>query len=507
MMPKPITAADAAALIPDQATLAIGGAGAGHNVPDRLLEAVGERFRNTGQPRSLTTYHACGIGDNDRRGLNHIAHEGLVRRNIGGFWGNAPRMITLAREEKIEGYNFPQGVLSHLLRSAAGGEEGLLTKIGLHTFVDPRYEGGRVNKLTTEELVEAVAIGGKEHLFYRAPRIDVAFIRGSSVDARGNLTMEEEVGTFSMLSLAQAARANGGVVIAQVKQVREDQHAKPVQVKVPGVLIDYVVEVPEQTMTFITDYEPAMVDRQAPYEGDDLSLVGIKRIVARRAAQELEKGSFVNLGYGIPDGVPIVAREQGRLDELTFLIEQGQIDGVISTGLNFGAMYNPSAIVDDGYQFDFFHGGGLDICYLGFAQVDRAGNVNSSRFGKTMTGCGGFIDISQPTPRVVFCGSLAAKAEVAASDGKLTVQHPGKIKKFVDEVEQVTFNGHYARQQGQRVQYITERAVFRLTAEGLELTEIAPGVDLEQDVLAMMDFTPAVSSDLKTMNEHHFTKA
>ncbi len=471
-------------------TLAIGGAGAGHNVPDRLMQALGERFRTTGQPRQLTTYHACGLGDNDQRGLNHLAQEGLIKRDIGGFWGNAPKMVELAQANAIEGYNFPQGVLTHLLRAAAGGEDGLLTKTGLRTFVDPRWEGGKVNDRTTEDLVEVVGIGSNEYLFYKTPKIDVAFIRGSSVDAEGNLTMEEEVGTFSMLSLAQAAKVNGGIVIAQIKRVRRNYHAPPVQVKVPAVLIDYIVEEPDQTMTFITAHEPAMVDRKATYLPDALSLTGIKRRIAERATQELEKGAFVNLGYGMPDGVPIVAQEKKLMDELTFLIEQGQIGGIVSMGLDFGAMYNPAAIVDDGYQFDLFHGGGLDICFLGFAQIDRHGNVNSSRFGNIMTGCGGFIDISQHTKKVVFCGTFAIKAQVAIEGKNVRVQHPGIGKKFIEEVEQVTFNGQYALEKGQEVLYVTERAVFRLTPAGLKLLELAPGVDLERDVLAMMAFEP-----------------
>ena len=501
MKPTIVSAEEAVSFVPDHTTLAIGGAGAGHNVPDKLLQALGERFRQTGFPQQLTTFHPCGIGDNDRRGLNHIAQEGLIKRDIGGFWGNAPRMVKLAQEEKIEGYNFPQGVLSHLLRASAGAEDGVLTKTGLHTFVDPRYEGGKVNKYTQEELVEVVTIKDNEYLFYRAPTVDIAFIRGTSVDIEGNLTMEEEVGTFAMLSLAQAAKVNGGIVIAQVKRIHREDHAFPVQVKVPAVMIDYVVEAPEQTMTFITPHEPAMVNREASYQADDLSLEGVKRVIARRAARELTKGAFVNLGYGMPDGVPIVAKEEGILNDITFMIEQGQIDGIISTGLNFGAMYNPAAIVDDGYQFDFFHGGGLDICYLGFAQVDQYGNVNASRFGSVMTGCGGFIDISQNTRKVVFCGTFALKAQLAVEDEKISVEHPGTGNKFISDVEQITFNGQYALKKGQEVLFVTERAVFQLTPEGLLLRELAPGVDLEKDVLPMMDFKPLIPDTPATIAE------
>ena len=498
MKPKIITAVQAAELVENEKTLCIGGGGAGHAVPDKLLEALGDRYVQTSSPKKINILHPCGIGENNVRGLNHLAHEGLLNTVIGGFWGNAPKMGRLALDNKIKGYNLPQGVLGHLMRATAGGEKGLLKKTGLHTFVDPRYEGGKVNPSTTEDLVEVVNIHGEEYLYYHTIPIDIAFIRGSSIDVEGNLTMEDEVAAFAMLSIAQAAKVNGGIVIAQVK-AQHQNHAKPMQVKVPGVFIDYVMFEPDQTMTFITGREDAFIDRTAKYKSENLTLDGIKRVIARRAAMELPRKAFVNLGYGIPDGIPIVAREEGILDDITFMIEQGQTDGVIATGLNFGAMYNPAAIVDDPYQFDFFHGGGLDICYLGFAQIDKYGNVNSSRFGQNFTGSGGFIDISQNTRKVVLCGAFAAKAEVETHEKGIKVLHPGKFMKFVDEVEQITFNGKYAFEKGQEVLYCTERATFRLMEDGIVLFEIAPGVDLEKDILSMMEFKPKISAKLKTM--------
>jgi propionate CoA-transferase len=497
---KPIlcSAAEAVAHIPSHSVLAVGGAGAGHAVPDRLLQALGERFAESQAPHGLTVIHPCGIGDNDTRGLNHLAQPGLVARDIGGFWGNAPKMAALAQAGHITGYNLPQGVLQHLMRAAAGNEDGLLTKTGLHTFVDPRYEGGKINAQTTEDLVQLVELNGQEYLFYRTVRPNVAFIRGSSIDVEGNLTMEEEVGTFSMLALAQAAKGNGGLVIAQVKRTRED-HAAPAQVKVPAMLIDYVVVEPEQGMTFLSPHEPAFVSRTAPYQAEKLALEGIKRVITQRAALELRPGQRVNLGYGMPDGVPIVAREKGLLKQLTFMIEQGQIDGVISTGLDFGAMYNPAAILDDGYQFDQFHGGILDICFLGFAQIDRHGHVNASRFGNRLTGCGGFIDISQHAKKVVFCGGFAAKSEVEVREEGLHISQPGRFRKFVGDVQQITLNGRYAAKKGQEVLYVTERAVFRLTEQGPLLIEIAPGADLQRDILALMDFEPLIADEVKPM--------
>lgn len=504
MIPKIITVQQAALLVENNKTLCIGGGGAGHAVPDKLLEALGARFKETSSPGKLTILHACGIGENNRRGLNHLAHEGLVDTVIGGFWGNAPKMGKLALENKIKGYNFPQGVLAQLLRATAEGEKFLVKKTGLNTFVDPRFEGGKVNSNTFNDLVEIVDFHGEEHLLYHTTPIDVAFIRGTSIDCEGNLTMEEEVAAFSMLSSAQAAKVNGGIVIAQVKR-QSKTHAKPINVKVPGVFLDYVVIEPTQTMTFISDYEKAFIDREAQYKSEELKLEGIKRIVIRRAALELPAKGFVNLGYGFPDGIPIVAKEEGILNKITFMIEQGQTDGVIATGLNFGAMYNPAAITDDAYQFDFFHGGGLNICFLGFAQVDKNGNVNASRFGNFFTGCGGFIDISQNTRKVVFCGAFAAKSESVVSESEIKVQHPGKFKKFIQEVEQVTFNGQYGIERGQEILYCTERALFQLTEKGLELIEIAPGIDLERDVLSMMDFKPHINADLKIMDPEIFS--
>jgi propionate CoA-transferase len=495
---KRVTATEAVKAIKSGDTLVVGGSGAGHGIPDALLEALGKNFVSTGFPQNITLLNPCGVGDNDKRGLNHLAHVGLVKRDIGGFWGNAPKLGQLALQNKLEAYNLPQGVLTHLVRAIAGGEQGLFTKVGLNTFVDPDFEGGKINEITTEDIVEKHNINGEDILFYKSFPINVAFIRGTSADKEGNITAEEEVGTFSMLSLAQAAKVNGGIVIAQVKRVGTTS-AIPERVKVPGVLVDFVVEVPEQQMTFLTDYDEALVNKESSFEEDDLVLEGAKRLIARRAAMELKKGYNVNLGYGMPDGVPIVAKEENIIENITFLIEQGPIGGVLTTGLNFGAMYNPSAIVDDGYQFDFFHGGGLDICYLGFAQIDKDGNVNSSRFGKNLTGCGGFIDISQNTKKVVFCGGFSTKTIMSFNEKGVEIKYPGKHKKFVEKVQQITFNGKYAAQKGQEVLYVTERAVFKLTSEGLELIEIAPGVNLENDVLAMMEFKPIIN-DVKQIN-------
>jgi len=503
--PQIISADAAALLIKDGQTICIGGGGAGHNIPDELLKAIGRRYLQSQSPSNLTIIHPCGLGDSDQLGLNHLAHVGLPKRVIGGFFGNAPKMVSLTRTNDIEAYNFPQGVLSHLMRATAGGEKGLLTKTGLHTFVDPRLDGGKINTRAGEELVELVEISGDFYLFYRAHPIDVALIRGTSLDRNGNLSMEGEVGSFAMLSEAQAAKVNKGIVVAQVQSIRRDVCTPAMQVKVPGALIDYVVQVPDQPMTYLTKHDASLIRKDSPItEEESLRLSGIKRIISRRGARELFPGAFVNLGYGMSDGIPIVARQEGIFDQLTFMIEQGPLGGIPTTGLNFGAMYQPDAILDDGYQFDFFHGGGLDMAFLGFAQVDQSGNVNSSKFGDKITGCGGFIDISQHSKKVVFCGSFAAKADVEWSEEGIKIRDPGKFKKFIPEVEQVTFSGKYAFEKGQEVYYLTERAVFKLTADGLLLTEIAPGARLEADILDMMDFEPAIAENLKTMDQSIF---
>jgi len=494
---------EAVQFIKNNDTVAIGGGGAGHAVPDDVMKALGEYYLKTGNPKGLTVIHPCGIGDNDRRGLNHLAHEGLIDTDIGGFWGNSPKLVDLARKNKLKGYNLPQGVLSHLMRATASGKPGILTHVGLNTFVDPRLEGGKINDITTEDIVEVIEVSGKEFLFYKTFPINVAIIRGTSVDVEGNLTMEEEVGFFAMLSIAQAAKVNGGIVICQVKRINTG-HCDPGAVKVPGAFIDYVIEAPEQEMTYLSPFDPSLVKRVLPFNYEESKLKGIKRIITRRASIEIKKGYFVNIGYGMSDGVPIVAQLENIQDQITFMIEQGAIAGIPTSGLNFGAMYNPTAILDDGYQFDFFQGGGLDIAFLGFAQVDQFGNINSSRFGNVITGCGGSIDISQNAKRVVYCGSFAVKSEQTVCEKGLQISNPGKFKKFVKQVQQISFSGKYALERNQEVLYVTERAVFKLSPKGLELIEIAPGIDLQKDILDMMEFTPVISSNLKIIPKRVF---
>jgi propionate CoA-transferase len=439
-------------------------------------------------------------------GVTRFAHRGLVKRVIGGHWLWSPPMIELAQNNEIEAYNLPQGVLSLLSREIAAGRKGLFTRLGLKTFVDPRLEGGKINERAEADLVELVEIGGEELLFYKAFAVDVTIIRGTTADEDGNISTEQEAVDLDILSSAQAAYNSGGIVIAQVKRIAQ-RYTRPARtVKVPGFLVNAVVHHPKQQQTMEGEYNPSFsgevripLDEIAPLPFD------VRKVVARRAAMELRAGAIVNLGFGISDGVANIAAEEAMIDDLVFTVEQGIVGGVPAKGGIFGAGYNPTAILDAPYQFDFYHGGGLDITFLGMAQVDRCGNVNVSKFGNRLPGCGGFIDISQNARQVVFCALFTAGGlEESIEDGKLNIRQEGKAKKFIAQVEQVTFSGEYAVERNQRVLYVTERAVFELREGQLTLTEIAPGVDLDKDILAQMDFSPLLAEDVKVMSSAIF---
>jgi propionate CoA-transferase len=504
---KIVTAQEAVALIRDGDTVVAEGF-AGQCFAEELTLALEARFLQTGAPRDLTLAFTVAQGNRGGRGFDRLCYEGLLKRAIGGHWGMSGELGRMAVDNKIEAYNLPQGVIAQLFRDTAAGKPGLLTRVGLDTFVDPRNGGGKINDATTEDRVELMSIGGEEYLFYKAfERLDAAFLRGTTADPNGNITMEREALFLESLAVATAVHNKGGLVIVQVERIADLGALSPKDVKIPGVLVDcVVVSRPEHhPQTWGTQYSPALSgELRVPLSSLPSLELSVRKVIARRAAMELRPNAVVNLGIGIPEGIASVAAEEHILSYIILTAEPGVIGGMPTGGMDFGSAINGDAILEQPAQFDFYDGGGLDAAFLGMAQADAHGNVNVSRFGPKLAGSGGFINISQNAKKVVFLGTFLAPCRTEVAGGQIVVDDAVAAPKFLGSVEQRTFSGSYAAGAGQPVLYVTERCVFRLTQAGLQLIEIAPGIDLERDVLAHVGFTPIIDGEPKLMDTRIF---
>ena len=500
MAKKPvITAAEAALMLQDGMTISTSGFVASA-MPEALNRALEERFLETGHPCNLTLFFAAAQGNRDGSGGDHYAHEGMLKRIVAGHYNMNPEMGKLINANKLEAYNLPQGTLAQLFRDIAAHKLGTLTHVGLNTFADPRIEGGKLNSVTTEDIVEVVEVLGQERLLYKAMKIDVGLIRGTYADENGNVTLERECCTTEVTAIAQAVKNNGGKVIVQVEKVVEAGTLDPKLVKIPGIYVDAIVVCQnkvDHAQCQGCEYDGSMTgDFRVPLGSLEYPPMSAKKIIGRRAAMELEPDKVVNLGIGIPEYISMVASEEGIGDYMTLTVEAGPVGGVPQGGPKFGGSVNAESILDQHVQFDFYDGGGVDLAFLGLAQADEAGNINVSKFGPRIAGCGGFVNITQNAKKVFFCGTFTAGGiKTHVEDGKLVIDQEGREKKMIANVEQITFSGKYAQKTGQPVKYITERAVFELRPDGMYLTEVAPGIDVQTQIIDLMEFTPKMDAN------------
>ncbi len=505
-MSKIITAREAAILIKDGSTIGASTQGLS-GWAEEIAIAIEERFQQSGHPKDITLVHSCTCGDYKKRGTTHLGHEGLTKRLICGHTLTSPNMIRLIESNKIECYLLPQGVICQLWRAIAGKKIGVITSVGLGTFVDPRIEGAKITSITKEDLVSVIEINGQEQLLYKPFPIDVALIRGTVADENGNLNMDNESIIMEALPLAMAAKNSGGIVIAQAHDLAMANTLHPKNVKVPGTLIDYVVIAKPENhhQTQQTYFSPALAGHiKVPITGIPKLSLDARKIIGRRATMELSAGDVINLGVGIPAVIPSVIAEEGMTNKVTTTTELGVFGGVPAIGLDFGGALNAEAMIEHASMFDYYDGGGLDVTFVGLAQMDKMGDANVSRFGNRVAGPGGFINITQNSKKVVFCGMFSTGSEEVVEDGKLRITKEGSGKKFVNRVDQITFSGEFAQRRKYPVLFITERGVFKLENRELILIEIAPGIDLERDILGMMEFKPRISSDLTSMDPSMF---
>ncbi len=512
---KVISLEEAAALVPDGAVVTVSSS-SGLGCPDALLAAIGNRFEATGRPRNLTAIHPIAAGDMyGIDGVDHLARPGLLTRVVAGSLPSgpsrmpSPRIWRMIGDNAVEAYNLPSGILYHMHREAAAHRPGVLSKVGMDTFVDPRLLGGRMNERSTDELVQRVKFDGDEWLYYRAIPVDVAVIRGTTADEKGNISTEHEGAFLGIYDQALAAHNNGGLVLAQVKRVVSEGTLAPQSIRVPGVVVDHVVIAPDQMQTTETPYEPAISGAIRPPESEFTAAPwNPAKPIARRAAMELRRGEAVNLGFGISALVPRILLEENLAGSVTWVIEQGAVGGVPLTDFQFGCAAGADAILSSPDQFTYFQGGGFDRSLLSFLEIDEEGNVNVSRLAARphiTAGVGGFIDITASARHLVFSGYYTAGGlRLRIENGQLHIDREGAVQKLVPRVEHVSFSGRRARKTGQQVTYITERCVLRLTESGLVVTEIAPGIDLERDVLAQTTLALAVSPDIKAMDSRLF---